>query len=62
LTRRKARLPELRIYLAQELGVLSNSTEFLDALAGHLPGDAASQSRLPIVLQRLRALAALHTA
>ena len=29
------------------------------SLAGHLPGDAGSQSRLPVIIQRLRALAAL---
>ena len=29
----------------------------LDAVAGHLPGDRASQARLPLVLARMRAIA-----
>ncbi len=33
--------------------------DFLDALPGHLLPDAASQARLPVLLQRLRELAAL---
>jgi hypothetical protein len=36
---------------------ITNSSDFLDALAGHLPGDAASQARLPELIRRLRALA-----
>lgn len=31
---------------------------FIDAVAGHLRGDAASQTRLPLVLARMRAIAA----
>jgi len=50
---------ELRDYLAAEVGRLTNSDEFLNSLAGHLPGDAGSQSRLPSVIQRLRALASM---
>jgi hypothetical protein len=30
--------------------------EFLDALAGHLPGDAASQARLPALIAQLSEL------
>ncbi|MFZ3040809.1 MAG: hypothetical protein WA108_03290 [Thiobacillus sp.] len=29
---------------------------FLMALAGHLPGDAASQARLPELIRRMRAI------
>lgn len=47
---------DLRAYLAEQFRVLTNSTEFLDALAGHLPGDAASQARLPEIIRRLREL------
>lgn len=36
---------------------LHNYLAFLDSLAGHLPGDPGSQSRLPMVIQRLRSLA-----
>ena len=50
---------ELRRYLAAEISALTHSDEFLDSLAGHLPGDASSQSRLPVVIQRLRSLATL---
>jgi predicted nucleotidyltransferase len=48
---------ELRAYLAAELSSLLSSSEFLDALAGHLPGDAASQSRLPMLIDLLKELA-----
>jgi hypothetical protein len=51
---------ELRNYLAEELRRLLNSDEFLDALVGHLPRDPVSQSRTPIVIYRLEALAALR--
>lgn len=54
----RARAP-LRRYLAQQLGGLLGSNDFLNALPGHLPGDAASQQRSPEVLRRLRGLAAL---
>jgi hypothetical protein len=48
---------DLRAYLAQALRGLTTSPEFLDALPGHLPGDAASQSRVHEILRRLRELA-----
>ena len=32
--------------------------DFVDAIAGHLRGDSASQARLPLVLSRMRAIAA----
>ena len=48
---------ELRAYLAAELSSLLSLPEFLDALAGHLPGDAASQSRLPMLIELLKGLA-----
>ncbi|MGB5745080.1 MAG: hypothetical protein WBM65_21935 [Sedimenticolaceae bacterium] len=37
-------------------GLLSNAN-FVAAVSGHLPSDAASQSRLPLVLERLKAIA-----
>jgi len=49
----------LRRYLAEQFAALLASNDFLNALPGHLPGDAASQQRSPEVLRRLRALAAL---
>jgi predicted nucleotidyltransferase len=48
---------ELRAYLAAELSPLLRTPEFLDALPGHLPGDSASQSRIPIVIDVLERLA-----
>jgi hypothetical protein len=50
---------ELRKYLSAEISALTNSDDFLDSLAGHLPADAGSQSRLPVLIERLRSLAAL---
>lgn len=46
----------LRTYLADELGSLLRNAAFLEALSGHLPGDATSQARLPIIRERLRLL------
>jgi hypothetical protein len=48
---------DLREYLGQQFRELTASTEFLDALAGHLPRDPASQARLPELIRRLRMLA-----
>jgi hypothetical protein len=48
---------ELRLYLAERFSALLATRSFLDALAAYLPPDAASQGRLPIVLDRLHRLA-----
>ncbi|MFH0900355.1 MAG: hypothetical protein V2A73_06980 [Pseudomonadota bacterium] len=50
---------EVRCYLAQKIGELLEDTRFLDALPGHLPGDIASQARLPSLTDRLRRLATM---
>lgn len=55
----KAAPPDVRDYIARELRAFLASSAFMEALPGHLPGDAASQARLPIVTRRLSALAAL---
>ena len=47
----------LREYVRAELQTLLDDERFLTALPGHLPGDAASQLRLPVLIARLRALA-----
>jgi predicted nucleotidyltransferase len=47
---------ELRRYLAHEFKLLLNNSHFIDALPGHLPPDAASQARIPIILRRLAEL------
>ncbi|MDD5307038.1 MAG: hypothetical protein PHU25_06925 [Deltaproteobacteria bacterium] len=48
---------DLREYLAERIGRLLASQRFIEALPGHLPGDAASQMRVPIILLRLKAIA-----
>lgn len=50
----------LRAYLAERLQALLAQPAFRDAMPGHLPGDAASQERLPELLEKLRHLAGLH--
>ena len=50
---------ELREYIANEINDLIGSTDFKYALTGHLPPDAASQARLPELLNRLQLLSKL---
>jgi predicted nucleotidyltransferase len=50
----------LRHYIADEVGALLRNDDFVSALGGQLPGDAASQSRLPLLLHRLRLLAEIN--
>ena len=45
---------ELRTYLAREFVKLLEDDGFQDALPGHLPGDAASQARVALILERMR--------
>lgn len=47
---------ELRAYIATEISSLLRTPQFLDAIPGHLPGDSASQSRVPLVVNMLEAL------
>jgi len=53
--------PSLRRYLSEQFGMLLASNEFLQAVPGHLPGDAASQARLPGLVQKIRALVDIKT-
>lgn len=48
---------DVRSYIAAEFGKLLNTPAFVDALAGFLLPDAASQARRPLLLERLNALA-----
>ena len=48
---------ELKEYLRGRVGRLLATPAFLEALPGHLPGDAASQARLPDLEDKLRLLA-----
>jgi hypothetical protein len=50
---------ELRGYIANEIRDLLENEGFLVALPGHLPGDAASQARLPELTRRMRAIGSL---
>lgn len=50
---------DVRSYLAEEIGELRATQEFVDALPGHLSPDAASQERITVVMARLREIASL---
>lgn len=50
---------ELRRYIAGEMAKLLGKSDFLDALPGQLPGDQASQARLPELMSRMRLIAQL---
>ncbi len=47
---------DLRAYFALEFGALLRDSRFVDALAGHLLPDPASQSRMPMLLDKLQEL------
>lgn len=49
----------VRSHLADRFQTLLQSTRFLAAVPGHLPGDAASQARLPLVIDRITAISNL---
>lgn len=55
----KQAAPELKRYLQLKFAELINNSSFRQALSGHLSPDAASQSRLPFLEQKLRELASL---
>jgi hypothetical protein len=50
---------ELRRYITDEMSRLLGENDFMLALPGQLPGDAASQARLPELVRRLRSIAQL---
>lgn len=50
---------EVRHYVVMEMNKLLDDRDFLLALPGHLPGDAASQARLPELMRRVRTIAAM---
>jgi len=51
--------PALQAYLGDRVAQLLATPAFLEALPGHLPGDTASQERLPDLEAKLRRLAKL---
>ncbi len=50
----------LQTYLAHRFSTLLKTREFLEALAGHLPGDPASQGRMPLIKERIEAIAGVR--
>ena len=56
----RASRAELRAYLGGRAAGLLATPAFIEALPGHLPGDVASQARLPDLEDKLRALARLE--
>lgn len=55
ITREVRSVPEeIQIFLAESFDELMQNTDFLDALPGHLPPDAASQKRARVVINRIR--------
>lgn len=55
----RASTAELRAYLRERFETLLATPSFVDALAGHLPGDEASQQRLPELKEKLRLITQL---
>jgi hypothetical protein len=52
---------ELRNWLAQRIETLLATPAFVESLAGHLPGDYASQARLPDLEATLRQIASMRS-
>jgi hypothetical protein len=48
--------PTLKSYLATRFTELLELRSFKEALAGHLPSDAASQARVPLLIRRMEAM------
>ena len=48
---------ELRDYVCNRIRDLVNTRQFVESLPGHLPGDAGSQARLPMLMEKLARLA-----
>ena len=54
-----AGLESVRNYLREEIDELLADEAFVDAIPMHVRGDAASQARVPLIIERLRRLAGL---
>ena len=50
---------EIGIYVRRRLRDFMDNPLFIESLPGHLPGDAGSQARLPILIEKLKRLVAL---
>ena len=51
---------QVRTFLAASFAAMLERQDFLDAFPGHLSGMSGSRQRAPLVLERLRAIAALR--
>ena len=51
--------PKIKQELASRFAALRQNTRFIDAVAGHLAPDAASQARLPGIIGRIEAISKL---
>ena len=51
--------PKIKQELASRFEALRQNTRFIDAVAGHLAPDAASQARLPRIIGRIEAISKL---
>ncbi len=51
--------PGVRAHIAREIGSLLRNPAFVEILPGYLPGDEASQARLPTIRDRLEQLSTL---
>ena len=51
--------PEIRSHLSAQFRALLENAHFIDALPGHLSGDAQSQARIPVILERLHQISDL---
>lgn len=51
---------DVRDFIAVQVGEWLENESFLEALSGHLEGDAASQARRPLLMSKLRTIASLH--
>jgi predicted nucleotidyltransferase len=49
----------LRLFLEEEFDALLGDKQFTETLSWHLPGDAASQGRVPLVIERFVKIAGL---
>ena len=47
---------EVRAYIAAAIPGFLQSVDFVQSLTGHVPGDDASQARVPLIREHLRRL------
>lgn len=59
VTELEAAPPDVRDFVAEQVREWLDNATFVESLAGHLTGDAASQARMPILERRLRRIAEL---